>query len=71
MADGASDQERSGGADFVTLRVGERGRRFATLVLEALDQGSISQSQASRYLAVQPRHLEAVRDRVGTGTVDA
>jgi Zn-dependent peptidase ImmA (M78 family) len=69
--EGASGKERSGGADFMTLRISERGRRFATLVLDALDQGAISETEASGYLAVYPRHLEAIREKVGAGLVDA
>jgi Zn-dependent peptidase ImmA (M78 family)/DNA-binding XRE family transcriptional regulator len=61
---------RGGGPDFVTLRLQERGQRFTSLVLDALDQGAISETEASDYLAVYPRHLDAVREKLSLGTVD-
>jgi Zn-dependent peptidase ImmA (M78 family)/DNA-binding XRE family transcriptional regulator len=62
--------ERRGGPDFVTLRMQERGKRFVTLVLDALDQGAISVPEASDYLAVYPRHLDAIRQKLSLGTAD-
>jgi Zn-dependent peptidase ImmA (M78 family) len=70
-AEGTSERERKGGADFVALRISERGRRFANLVLEALDQGAISETEASGYLDVYPRHLESIREKIGAGTSHA
>jgi Zn-dependent peptidase ImmA (M78 family)/DNA-binding XRE family transcriptional regulator len=60
---------RGGGPDFVTLRLQGRGQRFAALVLDALDQGAISEAEASDYLAVYPRHLDSVREKMSLATV--
>jgi Zn-dependent peptidase ImmA (M78 family)/transcriptional regulator with XRE-family HTH domain len=61
---------RGGGPDFVTMRLQERGQRFAALVLDALDHGAISEAEASDYLAVYPNHLDAVREKMSLGTVN-
>jgi Zn-dependent peptidase ImmA (M78 family)/transcriptional regulator with XRE-family HTH domain len=56
-----------GGPDYVTLRYSERGQRFSSLVLAALDRGEVSELEASDYLSVLPRHLDAIRERVYKG----
>ena len=55
------------GPSALVLRVSERGKRFTSLVFEALDTGRISLHEAANYLSLQPKDFDDVRERAGRG----
>lgn len=44
-----------------------RGKRFMSLVFEALDRGHISLHEAADYLSLKPKHFDDARDKAGRG----
>jgi Zn-dependent peptidase ImmA (M78 family)/transcriptional regulator with XRE-family HTH domain len=56
----ARARERGGFAPLPVVTVRDHGRRFTRLVLDALERDRITLADASDYLGVQLKHLEAI-----------
>jgi Zn-dependent peptidase ImmA (M78 family)/transcriptional regulator with XRE-family HTH domain len=54
-------RQPSSGGDYVRMQVSRPGKRFTSLVLDALDGGGISRYEASSLLALDPRHFDKAR----------
>jgi len=56
-----------GGPHPADATVAERGRRLASLILEAFDRGVITTHDAGQYLALSPKWFDRVRERAFAG----
>jgi Zn-dependent peptidase ImmA (M78 family) len=57
-------RDKGGFAPPSTMAVARSGPRFTRLVLEAFDEERITASDVSRFLGLQLKHLDAVRQRI-------
>jgi len=66
--DGQSNEEEEGGFGGISLDrkcVAEKGKRYVSLVMENIQKGHISNSDALDYLDVKLRHLEKFQESIG------
>ncbi len=55
------NKKSSGGAHYADVQFSEKGKRYVSLVMEALDCGAISYHDASAYLSVDPKWFDRAR----------
>lgn len=60
----SAKKKAAGGPHVVDRSLSERGRRVASLVLEAYDSGRISAHEAGQYLSLGPKWLDRARENL-------
>ena len=66
----APKKRSSGGAHYADVQFSEKGKRYVSLVMEALDSGVISYHDASSYLSIDAKWFDRARSYSQWGSMD-